>query len=359
MGSLRFILALAVLLSHAGSTYVLIGGRLAVHLFYVISGFLISYILIEKKAYSKISNFYINRYLRLYPIYFVVAILTLLAITLGSFGVIEKYPYFEFTKNAPFSANLLLIFSNITLFFQDLVMFLSVVNNHLVFSADISKSEINMWQALLLPQAWTLSLELNFYLIAPFFLSKRKILISLFLLSLALRIYLYSIGLEKNEYWSNRFFPTELCFFLLGSLSHQIILPIYYKILSKKYLDKYAYLATYALILIVIIFWDIPIQQEVKTILLFCLFPMLLPLAFLFQSKRGWDRIIGELSYPLYICHILVIYIIEIIFYKLDIESKILKINAAVIFSICFSIILNIYINNPIELLRNRYKKIL
>ena len=45
MGTLRFLLAITVLLSHTYG-HIFTGGRLAVQMFYIISGFLISYILI-------------------------------------------------------------------------------------------------------------------------------------------------------------------------------------------------------------------------------------------------------------------------------------------------------------------------
>ena len=55
MGTIRLLLALAVVFSHSYG-YLLVGGRLAVQLFYIISGYLISFILIELKSYSSIKN---------------------------------------------------------------------------------------------------------------------------------------------------------------------------------------------------------------------------------------------------------------------------------------------------------------
>ena len=53
MGMLRTLLALSVVLDHlgGGTTDWLVGGRLAVQLFYVISGFLISYVLTATDPY--------------------------------------------------------------------------------------------------------------------------------------------------------------------------------------------------------------------------------------------------------------------------------------------------------------------
>ena len=75
MGTLRTLFALAVVFTHT-SGHFLIGGKNAVQLFYMISGFLISYILVERKVYVDVKSFYINRYLRIFPIYAVIATLT-------------------------------------------------------------------------------------------------------------------------------------------------------------------------------------------------------------------------------------------------------------------------------------------
>ena len=82
MGFLRTLLALSVVLDHLGGGYAdhLVGGRLAVQLFYVISGFLISYVLTATDNYQGATGkFYANRFLRLFPIYLAVAALTLMA----------------------------------------------------------------------------------------------------------------------------------------------------------------------------------------------------------------------------------------------------------------------------------------
>jgi peptidoglycan/LPS O-acetylase OafA/YrhL len=79
VGLLGTLLALSVVFDRAApAEELLVGGQIAVQCFYVMSGFLISYILVERRSYASIWAFYVNRYLRLYPIYFVVAILSLI-----------------------------------------------------------------------------------------------------------------------------------------------------------------------------------------------------------------------------------------------------------------------------------------
>ncbi len=88
LDGLRFFAFLAVFISHATlflgysnlspafysiKKYILVNGDVGVSFFFVLSGFLITYLLLkEKDGYGKISlkNFYIRRILRIWPVYF-------------------------------------------------------------------------------------------------------------------------------------------------------------------------------------------------------------------------------------------------------------------------------------------------
>jgi peptidoglycan/LPS O-acetylase OafA/YrhL len=104
-------------------------GQNAVQLFYIISGFLISYVLIEAKSHSNIKTFYINRYLRLFPIYFGVAILTGVAL------MFSKHASFaEVYSNAPISTLALLVFSKMFIFFKNGYYFRALKMAHFCLS---------------------------------------------------------------------------------------------------------------------------------------------------------------------------------------------------------------------------------
>lgn len=64
MGLLRALLALSVVFSRCGGLD-LVGGRNAVQIFYMISGFLISYVVTERRMYGSTGDFYLSRYARL------------------------------------------------------------------------------------------------------------------------------------------------------------------------------------------------------------------------------------------------------------------------------------------------------
>lgn len=133
------------------------------HGFYVLSAFLISTILYKEKEkfgafkpYAK--NFYIKRFLRIFPLYFayllgMVLIGALLKLTMHGdpFGIIYEL------KN--FGINLLTFTYN----FKDLFAFINGTNHH---------------ASNLFPHLWSISIEEQFYIFIPallFFLSKEQI----------------------------------------------------------------------------------------------------------------------------------------------------------------------------------------
>ena len=93
MGILRTFLAITVVLSHSYG-HIFVGGRLAVQLFYIISGFLISYILIEAETYNSVGKFYWNRILRLFPAYYFISVLTFF-VFLIQLSYLDQVDFFE------------------------------------------------------------------------------------------------------------------------------------------------------------------------------------------------------------------------------------------------------------------------
>jgi peptidoglycan/LPS O-acetylase OafA/YrhL len=304
MGCLRFVLAFTVLCTHSIGGG-LIGGRFAVEGFFVISGYLMSYLLIESRTYSNKRNFYLNRALRLLPIYYLV-----IAASFPLYYFAHKY----FKENNQFAAYdsmpdallILVAILNISLVGQDQLMFLSLHGNELQWGGGFANSDVELYRGLLAPQSWTLGLEIIFYLLIPFIVNRKKLLLFLAICSLGLRLYFLAIGIGLQDPWVYRFFPTEFLFFALGVISHQNWAPQIRKIpfvirirISKLYL-----------LLILSYFAVFPYLKEIaaiRAIILFTLIFFSLPFLFEFQRVRKFDNFLAQLSYPIYLWHLLVI----------------------------------------------------
>lgn len=347
MGLLRTILAIVVVLDHSPWHYGFgVGGRYAVELFYMISGFLIAHVIANNETYKNPVKFYLNRALRLYPIYYAVIVLTILTIPLNNQN------FFEIYRNIPFAADALLVISNIFIFGQDWVMFSGVDNGSLVFAANYKQSDFVLYHGLLAPQAWTLGVELCFYALAPFILRDKRIVFLMLFLSLSIRILLFSIGIGNNDPWNYRFFPAELLFFLAGSLSNQYLLPLWRGYISSNQLEQLPTAGTFLITAFIVLFYFIPVSGSYKAPILFILFLVFLPLTFLHQNASKGDKFIGELSYPIYVCHLLVVMTIS----TLNLGSDFIISLGNVSISILLAYFLNKYVGRRVEGVRSIIK---
>ena len=356
MGILRCFLAIIVIIDHTspflGLTF--IGGTLAVQSFYIISGFYMSLILNEK--YINKNNSYklyiTNRLLRLYPIYWaVLLIIVFSSLVLFFFTNGEKTGaleiFFSNFENLKFSSLVILIFTNIFIFFQDVLLFFQIGSNGLLqFQPNFNLSKLPAFNFSLIPQAWTVGLELWFYLIAPFIVKRKTwLLILLIVISFTFNLYLTQ-GLKLNYTpWNFRFFPSEIIFFIIGALSYKI----YKNNLFKKYIifKKLIYILFIILILL-FNFLDFIEFSILKNIYFFTLF-LIIPILFKNTKHIKIDRLVGELSYPIYINHLFLISILTF--------TKITYINNVYfvcILSIIFSYILNLTISKRIEAYRQK-----
>ena len=299
MGLVRMLLALAVVLAHCDIAQ-MVGGRTAVRIFYLISGYLMSHILVERAAYASLGRFYANRWLRLFPLYWLVA-----AVTLGLFVLAPQIPeaaaFFATYRQAGSWGALDLAVSNVTLFGQDWIMFTGVDHGQLRLVANFREAGLQMYQGLLVPQAWTLGVEISFYLIAPLVLVRRRWIYALLGLSLGARLYLFRLGLGQVDPWTYRFFPAELALFLCGALSHQLLKPRYERWLGA-HLPGAARVATWTIASLIIGCAALP-YAKASSYLLIGLCALAIPLLFEFQKGNRWDRFLGEFSYPVYIIH--------------------------------------------------------
>jgi peptidoglycan/LPS O-acetylase OafA/YrhL len=348
MGLIRFLLAWAVVIAHFTyfPTFRLIGGELAVEGFFIISGFYISMILNDQ--YSSTKNFLINRFLRLYPAYALIAAINL---TVNLINPGELKNIFEL----PLVLSSYLIFTNATMMFQDVAMFLGVQNGHLHFVSNFLNSSPVIFRYLLIPQAWTLGIEISFYLIAPLlFLKRNQYIYLIFILSITVRIYLLNHG-KADDPWSYRFFPSELALFMLGAISHAIYSKINFDQNSELLLEIGKFMLA-LIVSFVIFFPNISAQYELKKGVFYLLLAIGIPFVFNLCKENKFDRFIGELSYPIYLLWTIRISPVDAIIQHLQISSENTKGLIFYSFLLISAILIHLMIEKPFEKIRNKFR---
>ncbi len=306
MGLIRIALALAVLFSHMPAWGIkFLGGALAVQCFFIISGFYMALVLEGK--YSSTRLFYSNRALRLIPSYFAVVLAS--AVFVFALGGDEPFgpKMFERIYQQPGVAALML-FENMFLVGQELLFWFSVdLDGALVFdpSGPLPVNEtVVAWQGLLVPQAWSISMELMFYAIAPFVLRWRwQGIAALAAASVALR---FAGLLLPVDYllWQGRLFPTALFLFLAGALAFRA-LP-----LAERAPRWVGWAAIAVLLAWMGAFLHVGLPMPESRWLMYASVTVATPLIFTATRRLAWDKWIGNLSYPFYIVHLLVLFVL-------------------------------------------------
>jgi peptidoglycan/LPS O-acetylase OafA/YrhL len=161
-------------------------GKNGVHLFFVLSGFLITYLLLkEKEKYQTIlfKKFFLRRIFRIWPLYYLIVLIGFILIPFlaHNFAIFEKVPYYyeliSNPKNYSVNAVLLylLILPNIALSYNFLIPGCS--------------------------QAWSIGVEEQFYILWPLliFVFTRKIIVWIFTAILLFFIFSYAF-IQPNAF---------------------------------------------------------------------------------------------------------------------------------------------------------------
>lgn len=351
MGLVRYILAITVLINHTGALYGLtfVDAYLAIKVFFIISGFYMALILSEKYVGpGRYRIFITNRLLRLFPTYWLTLALSVF-MSLAFWILVRKGMLLApwITRESTLNPVSLLAFIgvNLSIFGQDALFFSFVdpATGGLVFARDALYQALPAWFFLVIPQAWTLSLEMTFYLLAPFLVTRRSaVLLALVAACAALRLYLAARGFPLDP-WKQRFFPAESGFFLLGILSYRI-----HARLRIRELPRRLGLGLWVGYLLLLIMYQFLPGVLVKEFFLYVLTVLGLPFLFLFTKRLAWDRDIGELSYPIYISHWSMILLIR---YFIGLKHLPL---VTLIVTTLFCLAVNRYFVEPIEHYRQR-----
>jgi len=366
MGVLRLILAITVVIAHSKSIFGirLTGGIVAVEAFFIISGFYMTMIL-DKKYIGKGSYtlFLSNRFLRLYPMYWIVLLLTI-CVSIISYAMYDDWlklsPYIQHFNAIKLETLIFQIITNIALFGQDVVLFLGIdlESGGMYFTQDFRATYPRFHHFLLVPQAWSLGIEVMFYLIAPYIVRRSNFFI-IAIISFSILIKTYTcIVLELNhDPWTYRFFLSELSLFLFGTVSYRLY--SVYKIHQSKIFGwKLTNFVVSGLFLIIIFYQYIQKVWGVEGVNWFFYFYCCLSIPFLFDLSKSskLDSRIGELSYPVYISHILIIICIAPLLSLLGWEEY--KGVWSIVFTILVSYVLVRMISDPIEKIRQARVKV-
>lgn len=316
LGLLRTLLACSVLISHCATFfgYNVLDGLPAVQTFFMISGFYMAMILTEK--YADIKLFYTNRLLRLYPVYWTVLAMTIVC------GVVAHLlqrpggvPPFEMIlhhgRDLSWPVRAFVALINVLILGQDTVNFVGIAANGSVmwFNSVVQLPAIDLTSFLLVPQAWTLSLELMFYALAPWLIKRRtRWLVTLAAVLLVIRIVAMEHGYRAGA-WSYRFFPFEMLFFVTGMVCYRLLRRYCIRITPEA-------AAGISLFLIALTFgWQaVPLSYAAKKWLYYLVFACCLPFVFEHSKRSALDRAIGDLSYSVYLVHALIIVLVGLVF---------------------------------------------
>ncbi|MEO0644775.1 MAG: acyltransferase [Cyanobacteria bacterium J06650_10] len=360
MGLLRVTLAIAVVVAHSENLFgfSFTGGLVAVKVFYVISGFYMSMVLDTKYVGPGSYRLFLsNRFLRLYPIYWAILFSVLLT-SIASFLLIEEWNrlsnYVEYFDDFSLLTLGYLAISNLLIVGQDIIMFLGIDpgNGALYFTNNFRDSDPQLYKFLLVPQAWSLGVEVTFYLISPFLVRRKNwVVVAIIVASIGLKAFVYFHLGYRHDPWTYRFFPTELGLFLFGTISYRL-----YKTCKKRgFLTKKKNCTVSIVFLSTLFLYQfLPFKEgyfvHIQDSSFLILAGISLPFIFEFSKVSKLDRRIGELSYPIYLSHLWIISVVLPVLNGYDLTMYLGEIT--VLLSIVTSYILIKTISDPIEKVR-------
>lgn len=366
MGILRFYLALCVVSAHShGAIFPWLNhnSREAVQIFYLISGFYMAHI---ASKYNSCIEFYLSRFIRIYtPYYFILFVIIIISYISGYlFNYWGMLRYFNWQLDSNGYAGIALAsISNITVFFQDWIMFIKDdIGGGVSFTTDFSASKNPLFNYLLIPQAWSVGVELTFYMFVPFLNKLKSITLCLVIIaSVMMRVVAYEYLHLTNDPWTYRFFPFEVAIFVLGMLSNRFYFKIkkfgrFFFIPASRVVFQY-FLGILLTILLIILLKKVALTATLYVgssyaeLLSYVLWAMAIPMLFLFFEKIPYDRYIGELSYPIYLIHLSVIIYLKSLMDKFGIDIGYFGIVSSFV-TIFFAVILYEYLIIPVDKVR-------
>lgn len=303
MGTLRVLLALSVLVGHSSSILgsALVNRGVAVHLFFVVSGFYMALILTKK--YHDRWTFYLNRVLRLWPTYLVVLTAACAWFYAGWLYTGKRPPPLwipEAFAAMPFWEAFLLRAADLTIVGTDIPYFFAYLpGSGFLFKPTNVPLPGNAYEGhafLTIGQAWSISLEIWFYLVAPFLVRRG----SIFLCAVAALGMLLNLSTDSLDIPTYFFFPSQLYLFVVGILIYRF----YERYQADIDRNPYGPMVLGAVVAACVVYEWLP--ATVAPYFIFAVCVPAIPWLFAYLRSSRWDTELGNLSYPIYLTHPLI-----------------------------------------------------
>jgi peptidoglycan/LPS O-acetylase OafA/YrhL len=309
LNGLRFIAASAVIITHIELLKEQVGlptrwheplffnlGGLGVYFFFVLSGFLITYLLLaEKEKYKTISvkNFYLRRIFRIWPVYYMLILLAFFVfphIPMLRLHYFQKFFYDDF-------------------WLKFALYFFMLPNLALAFFPSIPHAG----------QSWSIGVEEQFYIIWPWIVKKSKdVLRVVIIIGVAIIVFKVLILFIAGRYPQNHFLQGIKAFVAMTKMECMAIgaagaCLVYQE--RKKFLDIVFHPAAQAIAYILIpllIYFLPPILQNGEHLIYSVLFLVIIinvaknPSSFLKMENRIFI-FLGNISYGLYMYHMFIV----------------------------------------------------
>jgi peptidoglycan/LPS O-acetylase OafA/YrhL len=288
-------------------------------------------VLNEKYPVGRYFLFIQQRYLRLFPLYLVITLFSVVSEGLVSWLTarpVGVYQYWTTTGHLlPAGLWAGIIFSNIFILGQDIwSLFGFAPGAGSLYPASLYPLQcplspipqglayVQLKDMFAIVPAWTLGIELLFYAVAPL-LVRCKLSVQLFIVlaTVVFRLLCFKLGwLLYTAPWTDRFFPFELCYFMAGSISYYIYGTQKAAIAGFLHRHRKGFARfLIAALIVLLIFNRLPGVYIYRFFILTLVLTALIPFLFAFTKDNERDRLIGELSYPVYLCHFTLIALLQ------------------------------------------------
>ena len=294
LNGLRAIAAISILISHvsqpeysnfSSSILAIKTGFDGVTLFFVLSGFLITFLLLneDKKSKIDVKKFYVRRILRIWPLYYLFIV----------FCLVVCFIYNDKTE----------IFSNSIfyyLFFTANIPFALAQGVHLIM------------------HFWSISVEEQFYAFWPWFIKifKNKLFISIFYFIVFLFLVKFSARffLGKDDFIYRIITVTRFHCMLIGALAAIIYFQKFNKILNfmtNKFVQIF-FLMLFVLLTFNLLKIPAIVSAEITSIIsVFIILGQVENKNFKFSLETKMLNFLGKISYGIYVIHPLMIYLVS------------------------------------------------